>query len=1127
MTASYRILISKLDEFIRKYYKNQLVRGVLYALSLGLSLYITIVIAEYYGDFSITLRTILFYSFSAGILFIFGRYIAIPTFKLYRIGDVLSYEDAAQIIGKHFTEVQDKLLNILQLNKQLPEVGTVALLEAGIEQKIKEIKPIPFPIAIDISRNRRYIPYVAAPVLLILLLWLVVPSLLRQGTKQMFKYNTYFPKIAPFDFVIENNDLKAIQQKDFTLKLKIKGNQLPQDVFIQYDGSTFKMDKGDNTSFEYTFRNVQHNETFIFRAAGYDSKQYTLTALPEPQLVNFDITLHYPKYTGKKDETLHNTGDLSIPQGTTVQWNFNTHNTDKLQLRFSDSATTLTPSGNDYYSFSRKFMQSGNYSVSASNQYFINHDSVKYAVEVIPDLYPSIQVEQKQDSASSKQLYFNGSIKDDYGFTRLVFTYRIYNSDDSSAHAGIIHKKELNINANQLQQPFYFYWDMDTLALAPGQQMEYYFEVWDNDGVNGPKSTKTNPMFFKVPTMEEIVKNTEDNNSQVQSEISKTVEQANILQSEMEQERADLFNKQEMNWTDRKKIDNLLQQQLNMQKKLDDIAKKNQENNRKQWDYQKKDSDLLAKQDELQKLFNQLANDSIKKKLEELQKMLDKMNKDEVQQQLEKLTSSNQDYKKELERTLELFKRLDFEQQLETTRQRLDSLAQKQEQLSNESKENKNKDGALQNEMKKQDELNNDFKDVAKSLENLDKKNNQLEEPTEYKNPEQQSQSIQQQMQNSSQQLSKNNAGKASQSQKGAAQQMKEMGSQLSKMEMNMQSQEEEVDMASLRNILNNLVTLSFAQEDLMDKVTSAGQTNMQYSDIAYKQKELQENASTIADSLYKLSKRNLKLQSIVNQEMDKINRNMEEAVTEMEERHAPQAAADQRYSMTSVNNLALMLGDALAGMQQSQSKKHSPGMGSCNKPGGMGSKPSMSQLRQMQEQLSKQLDAMKNAMENGKKPGQQQGQKPGSKQGNQNQANSEALAKMAAEQQYIREQMQQAEEEMSDDKQGAGQLDEIAKQMSKNEQDIVNQQITDATLQRQQQIIKHLLEYEKAKQTQGQSPEFESHVAKKQFFGNPNPFLEYNMVKTKQDELLKTVPPDMNSFYRDKVNQYFNSFQE
>ena len=93
-----------------------------------------------------------------------------------------------------------------------------------------------------------------------------------------------------FDFVIENSNLQAIQQKDFTLKLKIKGDQVPQDVSIQYEGSTFKMDKGNNVAFNYTFRNIQHDETFTFKAAGYESKEYKLEALPEPQVVSFDIT---------------------------------------------------------------------------------------------------------------------------------------------------------------------------------------------------------------------------------------------------------------------------------------------------------------------------------------------------------------------------------------------------------------------------------------------------------------------------------------------------------------------------------------------------------------------------------------------------------------------------------------------------------------------------------------------------------------------------------------------------------------------------------------------------------------------------------------------------------------------
>ena len=507
MTASYKIVITKLDEFIRKYYKNQLVRGVLYTLSLCLSFYITLAIAEYYGDFSIPLRTVLFYAFAGGILFILGRFIAFPLFKLYKIGEVLSYEEAAKIIGKHFAEVQDKLLNVLQLNNQLTVTSQLSLLEAGIEQKIGQLKPIPFPQAIDISRNKKYVPYVAIPVTVIILAWLIVPSLLRQGTKQLFHYNTYYPKIAPFEFVIENTNLKAIQQKDFTLKLKLTGNQVPEEVFIQYEGSAFKMDKGNPVSFDYTFRNVQHDETFTFNAAGYQSQEYKLTALPEPQLAGFTIKLHYPAYINRKDEELHNTGDMSIPQGTVATWKFNTNNTDKLLIKFGDSNNVLSPTEKDAYSYTHRFMQNESYSVSASNQYFTNHDSVQYIVQVIPDLYPSMQVEQKQDSLSSKQLYFNGSIKDNYGFSRLAFIYRIYNSDNS-AESGKTVKTEVSIAKNVTNQPFYYYWEMDTLPLSPGEKMEYYFEVWDNDGVNGPKSSRSNMMYYKVPTLEEIQKNT-------------------------------------------------------------------------------------------------------------------------------------------------------------------------------------------------------------------------------------------------------------------------------------------------------------------------------------------------------------------------------------------------------------------------------------------------------------------------------------------------------------------------------------------------------------------------------------------------------------------------------------------
>ena len=78
MENNYNLLIRKIDEFIRKYYKNQLIRGLLYSVaSLG-CFYVALILFEYFSWNGTTTRSILFYSFLATSLAIVLRYIALP-----------------------------------------------------------------------------------------------------------------------------------------------------------------------------------------------------------------------------------------------------------------------------------------------------------------------------------------------------------------------------------------------------------------------------------------------------------------------------------------------------------------------------------------------------------------------------------------------------------------------------------------------------------------------------------------------------------------------------------------------------------------------------------------------------------------------------------------------------------------------------------------------------------------------------------------------------------------------------------------------------------------------------------------------------------------------------------------
>ncbi|MFI5134773.1 MAG: hypothetical protein ACHQD9_02865, partial [Chitinophagales bacterium] len=63
---NYELLIRKLDEFIRKFYVNQLIRGAIYTGALLLAAFLVVDVAEYFFYFSSAIRTILFFGFIGG-----------------------------------------------------------------------------------------------------------------------------------------------------------------------------------------------------------------------------------------------------------------------------------------------------------------------------------------------------------------------------------------------------------------------------------------------------------------------------------------------------------------------------------------------------------------------------------------------------------------------------------------------------------------------------------------------------------------------------------------------------------------------------------------------------------------------------------------------------------------------------------------------------------------------------------------------------------------------------------------------------------------------------------------------------------------------------------------------------
>ena len=1135
MNGPEQELVAKLDAFIRKYYKDRVIRGVLYSAGILVACFMGVALLEYVGHFGTTARTALFWGALVAGGLVVARFIVHPLLKLFRLGDLISHEEAARIIGTHFKEVSDKLLNTLQLRGMLHSTPQAReLIEAAIAQRSRELGTVAFVNAIDLRRNSRYLRYALPPTALLILLLFAAPSLITDPAQRLLEHGREFTPEAPFRFVIVNDSLVVPEDQDFDLVVTVEGSAVPQQVELVIEDQRIPLVRIDPVRYTHRFRNVRQDIDFRFSAEGIHSGVHTLHTSPDPLLLDFDAVLEYPTYLKRPNGTSANSGDLTVPAGTRIVWNVNARSADGLDMVFDDTTYALVPVSTERrvggFRGSRRFIQGHSYQMRPRNGGLVAREALQYRVEVVPDLYPAIQVETRTDSTALKRFFYRGNVSDDHGFKRLLFHYRFVAGGDSVPEERRSGTKELPLDLGTTRQEFYHGWDLYDLSISPGDKIEHWFEVWDNDGVNGSKSARSTPQIFAAPTRSELAAREEAQSEQIKSNLEQSIHEAQDLQKELDKLRRELLEKKDVSWQDKQRLENVMQRQERLQQEIQKSTDQLRQSHQQQQEFRPNDERLLEKQQRVQELFENVLSEEMKELYRQVQELMDKLDKSLLQEQLQEMKMDQKDIEKELDRALETFKRLEVEQKAEDIAERLEQLADKQEKLAEETTKESKEQDALKQE---QEALNKEMEELRKELDELQQKNSELEEPMELPTTDDQEQSIQEQQQQSRESLDRKQNKKAGQSQQKAAEQMDQLAFELKNaMESGAQEQQEE-DMDALRQLLENIVQLSFDEERLMDEVTTTSTKDPRFVQHGRTQRKLRDDARVIEDSLFALSKRVPQLESIVNREMNAVNGNMDEALRHLgdaraNERAKPMAADKQQHAMTSLNNLALLLDEALQQMMAQMNAQSKPGSGSCKKPGGSGNKPGdqakMAKMKANQQALQKQLEEMRKAMQEGKKPGEKPGEKnPG---GVGSPGMSQQLAQMAAQQAAIRKEMQKLAQELNKDGSGAGNpLSKLAEQMEQNEKDIVNRNITPETLRRQHEIMTRLLEHEKAERERELDQQRTSNEGRSTPPADPARYFDYQQRKAHEAELLRTVPPGLKPYYRDRVNAYFGTF--
>ncbi|MGV3705744.1 MAG: DUF4175 family protein [Arcticibacter sp.] len=1103
---NYRGLILKIDGFIRKYYLNKIVRGSLYLLAALLTGYICVTLTEYYGNFSPAIRAVLFYGFILIQLFVFVSFLLTPLLAYFRLGKRIDHQQASFIIGRHFPEVKDKLLNALQL-KVLSDRSDAsnAIIESAIQQKVAELKPVPFSSAVHIGENRKYLRYALPPLFIIVLLAFTAPYILSEGTERIIHYKKQYVKKAPFRFVLLNRGRTALQGEDFTVELKLIGNEVPDAVYIEDGLNTFRIEKENVVRFRYTFKKMQQTKNIRFRGGEFLSEPFTIEVLQRPALIAADVKIIYPAYLKRPSEQTNSINDLTVPAGTHLSYRLSTKNTSDLRVYDEQGNPQVARSlGDSVFRYDLRAITSGGMKIKATDRRKSgasrDADLMSFRINVVQDEAPLITIVERKDSLDGQMAFFLGQVHDDHGFADLKIKYRIL---EGSA-TGPLQSKAISLNRMAAQNSFFQAVSASDFGVREGQDLEFFFEVRDNDGVRGPKSSKTESFKLSRPTRAEAAQQAAIAQQLTENKLKTAIHTAARIETEAKKLNRDLMSEKEFSFAQKKQVAELLEKQRELEKLLRESREESEKNRRNKEEHDPKMQPAAKKQKQIEKLLDEALDDKTRALLKSIEELMKENQKTQTQQEISKMQSGSKALQKELDRILELYKQLEYDHQLSQTIEGLKRTAAEQKKLARDlADRGLNKQQAL----RRQEEAAADFKALRNNLKALSDKNRELEKSHTLEPTNAEVQEISQAQAQGQQSLKNDRLAQAQKNMNEAATKMAALSSKLEKSRESSEATGSMISLRALNQIIHNLLTSSFDQEKLLNATKESRPGDPLLSSYTKTQMQIKDNMRTIADSLYSLSRMVPQIESTVHMEVDQATASMNSALEGLADRRITDAARHQRNSMTSMNNMALLLGEVRDQLEKAM--KNASGKGK-------GSQQNLSQMIRQQEELNKNMQKTRDQLkQNGQEIGKQRGAY----------AVSEKMAQMAREQSIIRHALEEFNKQSKREGAGnLGNLENLAKDMEQTEAELVNKKIQLETMNRQQEILVRLLQADKSDREREHDDKRESSQGIDQDPAAIPMLQQLKKIRARETDYLKTVPPNLNSFYQLKVGDYFRS---
>ena len=1016
----------------------------------------------------------------------------------------LSLPKTARLIGALDTNIKDDIQNLLELNEQRQNDEKNDLLNAAITSLLNKINPKNFNSLIDKSILKKSVRYCLS-VIIVFFLLLFVNDFSLSFKSLIFPNETFFQKeIVVWE--ISPGSKKIIKGSNVNVSVKTEGIN-SNSIFLNYknslqsDWNKKRIFKDSLEVFNSVLTKVNFNTEYYFSSGNNNSEINNLSVVNYPDVNSFKLKITPPAYSKLSQTFQIDNGNITALKGSKIEIEITSSNIlETAGLNFSGSSKKLTTEKNKASGSFRVF-KNDNYKISLTDTLFYkNQNPIEYSINVQTDSFPEIKILEPGSDVklgSDNFVKFKIELKDDFGFNKLKLKYRLSASLFEEIQNNFS-KKNISIRKNEAEQIKNYVWNFDELNLAAGDELTYYFSVFDNDNVSGPKYSKSQIFKIKVPSIEEILDETDQTYSETESDLTEVYEEAEKLKDEFDKLKNDLKKKDEkISYQEKNKIKDTLE-------KYEKLIEKSQEANEKLKQIEKTlaENNLLSestlkKYQELQKLLNEIGSEDLAKAFENMNKMLEQMNRKNVQKQLDQIKFNEEQFKQSIERTLSLLKRLQVEQKLENLKNRIDDIIKEQNKILNKNENELNRQKEITKKTSSLEKETKELKDLMSEMKNMPQK-----EMEDFSDKLKQ-QDNQQESKAAEEDLKNNNQGEANKHQQKIKDNMTSLKNDAANMQDTMQKKNQLETLYDLTRVFNGLIELSQSQEEILSEAKKLNNFDSKFVNLAQQESKTKEKLSALFEQIKKISKKSFLITPELGRLFGDANKKMYSSINFLSDGHKIQSIKNIESTISSVNNSAYMIKKIIEMMLNSSGGSGGSGMSM------------MEQLKQMGQQQMNLNQLTQKMLQGEKLTAEQMGQ----------------MQRLAQQQDIIRRSL----EKLNEENKGKGKSKSLSENLDKILEDMkevikkMNSSEVDSELKnKQDKILSKLLEAQRSINDR----DFEEKRESKQgeIFKRISPE-DLNNLKLLpdqlRDELIKSLKEGYSKDYEELIKRYFEELKK